>query len=116
VLHKLAGGHSAVIRIRIVQIPAIHDVDGVALDRFHVGVEYDLSTSLASLFLAEGWARPVPLDDPRPYTPFGGDDPFHSDAIYRDKHRPPNLTKELRPPAAQRSIAADIRRRRRRGP
>lgn len=97
------------MRIRIVQTPPIRDVDGIALDCFLVGEQYEVGNNLGSLFLAEGWAEPVPLDEPRPYTPFGADDPFDSRLLYRDRDAPPNLTKERRPPYVDRDLAADFR-------
>jgi hypothetical protein len=59
------------MRIRIVRALPIRDVDGIALDAFEVGREYDVGTRLGALFLAEGWAEPVttgPLraQDPHP--------------------------------------------------
>jgi hypothetical protein len=47
------------MRIRIVRALPIRDVDGITLDKFEVGREYDVSTRLGALFLAEGWAEPV---------------------------------------------------------
>jgi hypothetical protein len=43
-----------VVRIRIVQTPPIAEVDGIALDNFEVGGEYEVGNSLAALLLAEG--------------------------------------------------------------
>jgi hypothetical protein len=39
-------------------------IEGVRLGPFEVGREYEVGNSLGSLFLAEGWAEPVPLLDP----------------------------------------------------
>jgi hypothetical protein len=47
------------MRIRIVRALPIRDVDGITLDAFEVGRDYDVSTRLGALFLAEGWAEPV---------------------------------------------------------
>ena len=47
------------MRIRIVRALPIRDVDGITLDGFEVGREYDVSTRLGALFLAERWAEPV---------------------------------------------------------
>ena len=107
-----------VIRIRIVQSPTVADVDGIALDGFRVGDEYELGTCLASLFLAEGWAVPVELDVPAPPEPFSADDPYGTTTI--DRNSPPNLVKEQVPPFLERDLAHDFarhwrqRRRRRR--
>jgi hypothetical protein len=47
------------MRIRIVRTLPIRDVDGIALDTFEVGLEYDVGTRMGALLLAEGWAEPV---------------------------------------------------------
>ena len=47
------------MRIRIVRTLPIRDVDGIALDAFEVGMEYDVGTRMGALMLAEGWAEPV---------------------------------------------------------
>jgi hypothetical protein len=99
------------MRIRMIRPPPVQDVDGIDLSVFRVGVEYDLGNSLASLFLAEGWAEPIPLDAPSPPVPFSADDPFTMPVI--DRRNPPNLVKEQHPPYVEREVAADIRRRRR---
>jgi hypothetical protein len=105
-----------VIRIRIVRSPNIADVDGIALDAYRVGDEYELGNSLAGLFLAEGWAEPVALDAPGPPEPFSADDPFGTSTL--DRNSPPNLVKEQVPPFLERDLAHDFvrhwRRRRRR--
>ena len=46
------------VRVRIVRAPQ-GEVDGMPIDLFHVGITYDLSTSLASLLICEGYAEPV---------------------------------------------------------
>ncbi len=47
------------MRIRIVRPPPVRDVDGIAVDAFEVGREYEVGPSLGALFLAERWAEPV---------------------------------------------------------
>ena len=47
------------MRIRIVRNLPIRDVDGIALDAFEVGMEYDVGSRMGALLLAEGWAEPV---------------------------------------------------------
>ena len=98
------------MRIRIVHQPSLPDVDGVDLTQFHVGREYDLGISLASVLLAEGWAEPIPLDAPPPPTPFGPEDPFTMRVIGR--RQPPALVRdEFQPPARRHSAADKVRRR-----
>jgi hypothetical protein len=50
------------MRIRIIQRPSTTQIDGVRVDCYCVGQEYDVSNTLGEVFLAEGWAEPVPLD------------------------------------------------------
>ena len=47
------------MRIRIVQKPAVEFIDGVRLDQFRPGHEYEVGSLMAGVFLAEGWAEPV---------------------------------------------------------
>jgi hypothetical protein len=47
------------MRIRIVRSLPVRDVDGIAVDTFEVGSEYEVGPSLGALFLAERWAEPV---------------------------------------------------------
>jgi hypothetical protein len=47
------------MRIRIVRPLPVRDVDGIAVDAFEVGREYEVGPSLGALFLAERWAEPV---------------------------------------------------------
>ena len=99
------------MRIRIVHQPALRDVDGVDLTQFHVGREYDLGSSLASVLLAEGWAEPIPLDTPPPPVPFGPEDPFAMRIISR--RGPPVLVRDEFQPSTRRHSAEDTRKRRR---
>jgi CheY-like chemotaxis protein len=47
------------VRLRICRQPA-GTIHGVRVDRFRPGLVYDLGTQLANVFLAEGWAEPIP--------------------------------------------------------
>lgn len=94
------------MRIRIVQFPTISDVDGVELDGFTVGGEYEVGNSVGALLLAEGWAVPVALDAPKAPEAFGADDPFGTTTI--DRSDPPNLVKEQHPPFLDRDLANDL--------
>jgi hypothetical protein len=49
------------MRIKVTQTPTIASIDGIQLDGYRVGLQYEVGTILGSLFLAEGWA--VPIDD-----------------------------------------------------
>ena len=104
------------MRIRIVQAPPIPEIDGIRLDCFHVGREYDVGNSIGSLFLAEGWAEPLPLDAPKPIEPFTENDPYDARPLYdgREVDTPRNLIKDKHVASyVERDIAADIFRYRR---
>jgi len=95
------------MRIRIVHEPSLPDVDGVDLTHFRVGCEYDLGSTLASVFLAEGWAKPVPFDSAPAPVPFGPEDPFTMRIIGR--RQPPTLVRDEFAASARRHAAADMR-------
>jgi hypothetical protein len=100
------------MRIRIVQRPHCDSIDGIRLDRFEVGYQYEVGNSLAALMLAEGWAEPVQLDEPA-LIPFSETDPFDARRLYRGAAA--GSTRETYQ-AAPRQIdrASEVRRRRRR--
>jgi len=55
------------MRLKIVRTPTQLQVDGIRLDGFHPGSAYEFGTTLAILFLAEGWA--IPTDPSVPSLP-----------------------------------------------
>jgi hypothetical protein len=103
------------MRIRIVQKPYVASIDGIRLDRFEPGCEYEVGNAVAELLLAEGWAQPVDVEEPAIVDPFSEADPFAPDD-YRDADAPPNLVREHYPPCLDEplSFAADFDRRRKR--
>jgi len=52
------------MRIKIIQKPEPASIDGLLLDRFEPGFEYEVGTALGCLFLAERWAVPVVTEEP----------------------------------------------------
>lgn len=99
------------MRVRMVQQPSIESMDGVRLDCFEVGSEYEVGNNIGALFLAEGWAEPVPLDSPQPSLPFSESDPYLPHELKNDE--PPNLVRETHPPfVEQLGHAADFQFRR----
>jgi hypothetical protein len=94
------------MRIKVIQTPTRPDVDGIRLDLFHPGIQYEMGNLLGALFFAEGWGVPVASDEPAMIIPIS--EPT------ADRQRPsPNLTREIFPsyldlPSA---LAADRRRR-----
>ena len=47
------------MRIRMLRRPQETCIDGVRLDHFEPGLEYEVGTSFATLLCAEGWAEPL---------------------------------------------------------
>jgi hypothetical protein len=86
-----------------VKHPPIADVDGIRLDYFEVGAEYQVGNTIAALLLAEGWAEPLPLDAP-PAEPFTDGEPI--DPI-RVLERRPDLIRQLHRRRTDRATAAD---------
>ena len=52
------------MRIKIVQKPPVECIDGVRLDLFEVGFQYEVGNLIGAVLLAENWAEPVPSEDP----------------------------------------------------
>jgi hypothetical protein len=99
------------VRIKLLQRPPITSIDGLDLARFELGREYEVGSSLGALLLAEGWAEPVALDEPRPPAAFSEKDPF--DRPPSDPDQPYNLIREHYPPYADEAgaVADDFERR-----
>jgi hypothetical protein len=99
------------MRIEVVQRPSVSSIDGIRLDCFEPGRQYEVGNSIGALFLAEGWAIPVPLDSPMPDVLFDDYDPYDRPLYKGD---PSNLKREPRLPYLDRGIAADFKWRKRR--
>jgi|SRR5581483_391613 len=98
------------MRIRIIKQPTRSSMDGVRLDHFATGEQYEVGDTLGAYMLAEGWAEPAPSDEPTPAISRSELDPEIDPAM------PPNLQREIYPsyydgPPA---LATDRRRVRRR--
>ena len=100
------------MRIRILQIPRLACIDGIRLDQFVDGHQYEVGNTLGALFLCEGWAEPV--DDPSPALVI----PLREFPVDAPPPRPtpPNLTRETHPSTADapRAMALDRRQQRHR--
>jgi hypothetical protein len=59
------------MRIRVIQKPSLGCIDGLRLDYFGVGCQYELGNMLGALMLAEAWAEPVASDEPALIIPIG---------------------------------------------
>ena len=81
------------MRIKVIQTPTAAEVDGVRLDVFRVGVEYEMGNCLGALFLAEGWALPVDSTEPAMVIPLS------EFAAGRDAADPQNPVREVWPPS-----------------
>ena len=84
------------IRIRVIHRPPVPEVDGIRLDVFEPGGQYEMGNSLGSLFLAEGWGEPVSFGKPARVAPVRG---FMTDEA---SVHPENLIREIRPPITTR--------------
>jgi hypothetical protein len=82
------------MRILVIQRPPVDCIDGMRLDRFMPGHQYEVGASLAALFLAERWAEPVTGAPPALAIPL---DEFDADADAAPS-TPPNLVREIYPP------------------
>ena len=100
------------IRIEVVQRPPVSSIDGIRIDCFEPGNQYEVGNSIGAVFLAEGWAIPVPLDSPVDHVPFDAHHPYDPRPPYSDD--PSNLKRESNPPYLNRNVAADVKRRKRR--
>lgn len=98
------------MRIKVVRSPTQAAIDGIQLDRFVRGREYEVSNLLGAVFLAEGWAEPIDTARPAVPTPYSA---FEED---KPVGKPSNLVREIFPPDSEmpRALAADRRRRPRR--
>jgi hypothetical protein len=99
------------MRIKILQRPPTKSIDGVQLDRFETGFQYEVGSALGCLFLAEGWAEPVGIEEPGLVVPFSMIDGFAPEI----ESTPPNLIREVFPPSLspERILAVDFERRKR---
>ena len=71
------------------------------MDGFHPGSSYEVGTTVAALFLAEGWAVPAEQDQPAL--------PMSMAELESEMIEPPNLTRESFPPdyEGRFAVAAD---------
>jgi hypothetical protein len=97
------------MRIKVLRTPTVLEVDGIDLQRFSVGLAYEVGNSLGALFLAEGWAEPVADDALALVVPFSDSDPFLTRVV--DPQAPANLRRETYAAHLDEiAIAADIAR------
>jgi hypothetical protein len=98
------------MRIRIVRRPLSTSIDGLQLDRFEPGYQYEVGNSLGALLLAEGWGEPVVEEAPALLVPL---DELATPARGPDETKDPaNLIREIYPPYLDRLefvvVAADM--------
>jgi hypothetical protein len=92
------------MRIRVIRKPPVDCIDGIQLNHFVPGHQYDVGAQLGNVLLAERWAEPVATDQPATVIPVGD---LHSERT----HGSPNLVREFYPPYYDGpfSVAADRR-------
>jgi len=81
------------MRIRIIRRPDDACIDGIQLDRFEPGHEYDVNAALGCLLLAEQWAELTASGEPAVVIPLAEAQPRFGSL----KH-PANLIIETAPP------------------
>ena len=59
------------MRIRVIQKPSVACIDGLRLDYFELGCQYEVGNMLGALMLAEAWAEPVASDERALIIPIG---------------------------------------------
>jgi DNA recombination-dependent growth factor C len=52
------------MRIKILRLPSVKELDGIDLRHFFVGQKYEVGNGLGAVMLAEGWAEPLADDAP----------------------------------------------------
>jgi hypothetical protein len=112
------------IRLKILQPLPVASIDGIRLDCYEIGQEYEVGNSIGALLLAEGWAEPVPLDAPPMPALFPFDDPFADHKLYRKRlpdlvrklHREVPLEPVVKRSTHGRALAAELQRKRRTPP
>jgi CheY-like chemotaxis protein len=52
------------VRLRILKTPPASELEGVHIGRYRQGLIYEVPNRVANVFLAEGWAVPVPDETP----------------------------------------------------
>lgn len=99
------------MRIKIVQKPKIAEADGIRLDLFEVGFQYEVGNFIGGLLLAEGWAVPVASDEPGVVIPLddaprAAGEPRNLIRLYRsDQQEPAQATAAEKPRPPRRSHA-----------
>jgi hypothetical protein len=85
------------MRLKIIKAPKVECIDGIQLDTFVPGFEYEVGTTIGTYLLAEGWAKPADRTESGPLISGG------------NWSLPRTLTHEKRP-----YLAADSSKRKRR--
>jgi hypothetical protein len=111
-VNRLVGSSEALLRVKVLRIPPYDELDGIDLRRFVPGHKYEVGNVIGEVMLAEGWAEPLPDDEPAWPAPFSDADPFMSRVV--DRNSPPTLTREAYPPRVDAMAnAADHKQRKR---
>ena len=97
------------MRIRILHQPTVPSIDGIQLDRFQPGFQYEVGNLIGAVMLAEGWAEPVASEEAAVLIPFSD---FTEAAA--PPTAPPNLIREIFPSYYDGPVALSNDRRRKR--
>jgi hypothetical protein len=60
------------MRVRITERPTIDCIDGIHLDRFRPGFEYEVGARLAEFLIVEGWGEPIVSEPAAPQDTHAG--------------------------------------------
>ena len=101
------------MRIRMLRRPRETCIDGVRLDRFETGFEYELGPTLGALFCAEGWAEPLEPAEAAAQSPIEPAMPRTSNESVADTARPSWIRGRYSKSIAPIATAHDSRRRKR---
>jgi hypothetical protein len=81
------------MRIKIIRQPRETCIDGIQLDRFVPGIEYDVGNTVGAYLMAMGWAEPL-VSDPAATLSVPSDVRGDTGA----RREPSNLHREFYPP------------------
>ncbi len=103
------------MRIQVIQKPTSDEVEGVRLDVFEPGVQYEVGNRLGALMLAERWAQPAVASDEENPGPISECQPDSPAAATAAAAAPKNLIRETYPPYYDSGTRIDTLHRLRRG-
>jgi hypothetical protein len=82
------------LRLKILHRPTVKSIDGLHLDQFEPGLEYEVGNTLGALLLAEGWARLVRPNESATVIPLTGIAKITPVGVAADRPRRPRARKK----------------------